>query len=97
MLNNLGKVLHYDKVNIKDIASWKNDIIKFNKTSLKDAGLMFERYSNQKIIFDTYELSQLKISGKFSTSHFKNFLESIELIYSLKIIKEGNLIKVSKY
>ncbi len=96
-LNNLGKILNNDKINIKDIASWKNDIIKFDKTSLKEAALIFKRYSNQDIEFEDYEVSQLKISGKFSTLHYESFLEAIELIYPIKIKKEGNLIKIVKY
>lgn len=96
-LDNLGKILNNDKINIKDIANWKNDIIKFDKTSLKEAALIFKRYSNQDIEFEDYEVSQLKISGKFSTLHYESFLEAIELIYPIKIKKEGNLIKIVKY
>ena len=95
-LNNLGIVLNYSDIDIKEIASWKNDIIKFDKTTLKTAVNILERYTNQKIEFESYELSQLKISGKFSTLHYKSFLEAIELIYPIKSQKEGDLIKIVK-
>ena len=89
-------VIKSSDIDIKEIASWKNDIIKFDKTTLKTAVNILERYTNQKIEFESYELSQLKISGKFSTLHYKSFLEAIELIYPIKSQKEGDLIKIVK-
>ncbi|NQY24307.1 MAG: FecR domain-containing protein [Campylobacteraceae bacterium] len=95
-INNEGKVLNYGNIDIKKIASWKNDIIVFDKMTLADASLIFERYSNQKMNFSTYELSQLKISGKFSTLHYDSFLEAISLIYPIKYTKNASLINISK-
>lgn len=96
-LNNLGEVLNHVKIDVNEIASWKNDLIIFNKTTLKDAINIFERYSNNKIEFENDKLAQLKISGKFSTLHFDSFLQSIELIYPVKVKKEeNNIVKVGK-
>jgi len=95
-INNDGQVLNYGNIDIKKIASWKNDIIVFDKMTLADASLIFERYSKQKMNFDSYELSQLKISGKFSTLHYDSFLEAISLIYPIKYTKNAALIKISK-
>ncbi|MBL3519561.1 FecR domain-containing protein [Arcobacter lanthieri] len=92
--NNEEKRFIKNDVNIKEIASWKNDEIYFNKTSLKDASFMFERYSNNKMIFEDEKSSQLKISGKFSTLHYDSFLKSIEMIYPVKIKKDGNTVRV---
>ncbi|MFV7790803.1 FecR family protein [Aliarcobacter lanthieri] len=92
--NNEEKRFIKNDVNIKEIASWKNDEIYFNKTSLKDASFMFERYSNNKMIFEDEKSSQLKISGKFSTLHYDSFLKSIEMIYPVKIKKDGNTVIV---
>ncbi|RBQ31174.1 siderophore-interacting protein [Arcobacter sp. FW59] len=95
-LNNHEKRFTQNEVNIKEIASWKNDEIYFNKTSLKDASLMFGRYSNNKMLFDDEKSANLKISGKFSTLHYDNFLKSIQMIYPVKIKKDGNIVKVGK-
>ena len=95
-LDNLGKVLNYGNIDIQKIASWKNDIIVFDKMTLLEASSIFERYSNKKMNFQTYDLSQLKISGKFSTLHYDSFLEAIELIYPIKFTKNKNLIQIVK-
>ncbi len=71
-------------------------MIAFNKTNLKDASIMFQRYSNNKMIFEDKKLSELKISGKFSTLNYDNFLKSIEMIYPIKIVKDGNIVKVGR-
>lgn len=95
-LNSLGKVLNQGKIKLENIATWKNDILHFEKTTLAQASKIFQRYSNQKLEFETYELSQLKISGKFLTSHYQGFLDSIELIYPVKIQKNKDSIKIIK-
>lgn len=95
-VNEEGKVLTHGNVDIKKIASWKNDMIIFNKMTLLDASSIFERYCNKKMSFESYELSQLKISGKFSTLHYDSFLEAIELIYPIKYNRNGNLIQITK-
>lgn len=96
LLSKKGKVLNYSKINSDTIANWKNDIIQFKETSLKDAVVMFSRYSDQKIQFDNYDIQNLKISGKFNTSQYESFLESIQLIYPIKIEKKGKITIISK-
>ncbi|WP_323589722.1 FecR family protein [Aliarcobacter butzleri] len=96
ILDNEEKVYIQEIIDTNEIATWKNDLIKFNKTSLEDASSMFERYSNNKMIFEDEKSSKLKISGKFSTLHYDSFLKSIEMIYPVKIIKDGNIIRISK-
>lgn len=93
-LNNKGKILNYGKVDVKKIASWENDLLEFDKTTLKDAIKLFQRYTDTQVKFQNYELSQLTISGKFSTKQFESFLESIALIYPIKVIKNNNLINI---
>jgi transmembrane sensor len=95
-LNNQGAILNHGKIDTSEIAIWKKDIIKFNRTTLKDASSMFERYTNNKMIFGNDKLSELKISGKFLTLHYDSFLESIKLIYPIKVRKQGDVVKIQK-
>lgn len=95
-VNNTGKVLNHRMLDSAEIAPWRDDMIFFNKTSLKDASALFERYSETKMLFETDTLATLRVSGKFSTLRFDNFITSIELLYPIKAIKEGNVIKIVK-
>ena len=93
-VNDQGKILKHNKINLEYIATWKKDIIAFNKTTLQEAFGLFTQYSTQKVEFETQELALLTVSGKFSTLHYDSFLESIKLIYPLRILQEQNTIKV---
>ncbi|RXJ91793.1 siderophore-interacting protein [Arcobacter sp. CECT 8983] len=95
-LDNKGNILDFKKTNLSQIASWKNDLIYFENHTLKDAVSFFQRYINKKVEFDSYELSQQKISGKFSTKNFDGFIDSIKLLYSLKIEEKEKILKISK-
>jgi len=95
-LSNLGEIIKYEKIDLDNIATWKKDIIEFNKTTLKEAFDLFTRYTNQKVEFETQELSLLKVSGKFSTLHYDSFLESVELIYPIKILQHEDTIQIIK-
>lgn len=95
-LDDKGKVRKNNKINIDNIATWKEDYINFNKNTLTEAFKSFQRYSNQAGSFENYEISQYKITGKFSTKHYEGFLNSIELLYPVKVVKEGNSIKIVK-
>lgn len=95
-LDNKGNILDFSRADLTQIASWKNDFIYLENNSLKDATSFFQRYVNKKVEFDSYEISQLKISGKFSTKHFDDFLDSIKLLYSLKIEEKEEVLKISK-
>jgi transmembrane sensor len=92
--NEAGKVLNYGQINTQKIADWKEDALFFEKTTLKDAAAQFAYYTNQKMTFESDELSLLKLSGKFSTTHFHGFVEAMETIYGLKAKKENEGIRI---
>lgn len=93
-LDEAGKVLGSQKVNILNIAKWKEDLLLFENTSLKDTLNEFARYNDFKIVFEDYEISQIKISGIFNIKRMDSFLDSLPEIYPLKIKKENKTIKL---
>lgn len=91
-----GKVLGSKKINIQNIAKWKENLLQFENISLKEALDEFARYNNLNIVFDDYEISQIKISGIFNIKKVNSFLDSLPEIYPLKIKKQNNTIKILK-
>ena len=94
-LDNKGKNLKLKKVNIVDIAKWKDDLIRFDKTTLKEAFKEFARYTDKKILLKDYRVSNFKISGIFSIKDLNKFINSLSEIYDLNIIKKQNEIILS--
>jgi len=92
--NETGKVLNYGQINTQKIADWKEDALFFDKITLRDAAAQFAYYANQKVSFESDAIALLKISGKFSTTHFQGFVEAMETIYGLKAKKENEGIKL---
>ena len=93
-LNEEGKVLMIKGVDITNIATWKNDLIKFENISLKEALEEFARYNDKNIILEDYKVSQFKISGIFSIKNLDKFIVALPEIYPLKIKKEKDSIKI---
>lgn len=91
-LSSVGEMVRLGQVDVQKIADWKNDTLFFDKTTLRDAAAQFEYYTGKKIVFGAEGLSHLPLSGKFSTTHFKGFLDAIEVIYPLKARREGDTV-----
>ena len=96
VLNEEGKVLKIQKINTEDIALWKENLLRFNKRTLKNALEDFSRYDDTKVIIKDYESANLRISGEFSTKELIKFYEALPFIYPVKITKEKNIINISK-
>jgi transmembrane sensor len=94
-LNNKGKNLKLGNININNIAKWKEDLLKFDNITLKDAFKEFKRYTDRKIILKDYEVENFRISGIFSIKDIDKFINSLGEIYDLNIVKNKNEIQLS--
>lgn len=92
--NESGKMLYYGKINTQKIADWKENTLLFDKTTLKDATAQFAYYTNQTVTFDNDAIASLKLSGKFHTTHFQGFIQSLEAMYGLKVRYEKENIHI---
>lgn len=88
-----GKINSFGKVDIDEIASWKEGKLIFNKSSLKDAFDTFSRYHKMDIKLDA-SLHDSLFSGSFKTNELDKFLNAIEKVYSLQIKKYNNQITI---
>ena len=92
--NDMGKMLYYGQINSQKIATWKEDVLFFDATTLKDATAEFAYYTDQNVTFENDTIALLKLTGTFQTTHFQGFIEAIEMIYGLKVKKENEGIKL---
>lgn len=97
-----GKHLSFDKqssfivlkdIDIRNIASWKDGILFFQDNSLKSAINEFKRYHDINIFIDK-SVQNYTISGSFKIDEFDKFLFALSKIYSLKVDKRDNFIRI---
>lgn len=93
-IDNNGKVLKIGKTIIKDIASWKNDLLIFNKTPLNQAMKSFKRYNQNSTTYENSYLSHLEITGSFNIKEFNKFIHALHIIYPITIIQKGKDIQI---
>jgi len=67
------------------IATWKNEKLIFEQTSLKDVVNEFSKYLDYEIKIDLLKNDNYPISGEFSVYEFDKFLEFLPLIHPIKI------------
>lgn len=65
--------------------SWRQGLIHFDGTTLKEAAKEFNRYNKVKIIFTDEDIADLKISGQFESDNYDAFLRLLSNGYGLKI------------
>ena len=95
-LNKWGEVLNLSKTSIKNIALWIENKINFDNTKIKDAIKEFSRYTNLNIHINNEEISNLLITGKFSTTQTNKFFEALSSIYPISIENTKNEIILKK-
>lgn len=92
--NDAGKMLYYGQINPQKIADWRDNVLFFDATTLKDAATEFAYYTDQNVTFENDTVALLKLSGTFQTTHFQGFVEAMETIYGLKAKHEKEGIKL---
>jgi len=93
-VNRKGKIKFFNKVKISDIASWRDLRLIFNNNSLQEAFDDFSRYNDFELE-SNIDLTSISFSGVFEEYDMDNFLNVLENIYSLQIIKQNNKIILS--
>jgi len=80
-------------VDVAQNTSWRNGLIVFEKTSLRDAVKEVNRYRNRQIIIGSDSLVELKVSGVFHIDNFGDavgdrFIESLIASFPIRIERE---------
>lgn len=69
------------KVDIELFLEWKDGIIRFENTSLKEAVEKLERWFNVKITFENEDASKCRFTGKFNKESLEVILKSLSKIH----------------
>jgi transmembrane sensor len=94
-LNKYGKISSIKKIPLNKIAIWEDDNIVFDDTPLIDAINKFLKYTSKKVELDK-QIYNIKVTGNFKTHELVNFINSLTLIYPIKIEKKDSILYLHK-
>ncbi len=76
--------------------SWKTNILIFDKTPLDSVIKTLENNYHIQFILDQPELSDLKLSARFSTNNIDEVIEMLKGTFNISIQKKDNQFRISK-
>lgn len=94
-LNEYGKISNLTKIHKNEIAPWEDDNIVFNDTPLTKAINEFLKYTSKKVEIDK-RIQYIEVTGKFKTNELKRFINSLTLVYPLKVEKKDETLYLLK-
>jgi transmembrane sensor len=81
---------------IEHIASWKEEQMFFDQTSVQEISMMLENTYGLKLIIEDREILEQKISGSVPNRNIDSFLIGLAEVLNLKISREDNFIYLKK-
>ncbi|HVY35307.1 MAG TPA: FecR domain-containing protein [Caulobacteraceae bacterium] len=75
---------------------WRQGMISFEASTLRDAALQFSRYSDTRIEIDDPVVADKTISGLFSATNPAGFARAVALSLNLNTRTEGDTIRLSR-
>jgi transmembrane sensor len=79
-----------DLPRIDAITAWRRGEVVLEKTPLTDAVAEMNRYQDERLIIDSSEVGNLRISGIYHTGDSDGFAETVARLYRLRISRKGN-------
>jgi transmembrane sensor len=79
-----------DMPHIDVITAWRRGEVILDKTPLDEAVAEMNRYEDEKLVIDSRQVGQLRISGIYHTGDSAGFAEAIAKLYHLRIERNGH-------
>jgi ferric-dicitrate binding protein FerR (iron transport regulator) len=84
------------KVNPQVYTSWKNKILLFDNTPLKEVALNLEETYGLEVQLSDASLSEMKVSGSTPIDNLDVFFAGLSKTFDLQITKEKNRVVIRK-
>lgn len=81
---------------LKDELAWRNGVLVFHRTRMAAAVATFNRYNRSQIVVDDPVIANLEIGGTFPTTDVDGFAEVSRDVLHLRVVKDGNTIRISR-
>jgi transmembrane sensor len=96
VLSEGNKQLQKEVVDAEKLASWKDNRLTFENTSLNDVIKMIEENYGYKVIVSDPSLLDKKITGTISSENQDVLFKALQVIFNVNLQLSGNTITISK-
>jgi ferric-dicitrate binding protein FerR (iron transport regulator) len=76
--------------------SWRNNMLEFNSTSLKEIANLIEDNYGYQVVFRDQQLAERKFTGSSSSDDLQELTQKLSKLFDLKITQEGNVITIDR-
>jgi transmembrane sensor len=81
---------------LADELAWQRGVLVFRQTRLADAVNEVNRYSRIKLVIDDPAVAGTTIGGEFDSNSLDGFLQAMQTVLRLRVVREGNEILISR-
>lgn len=75
--------------NVADAVAWRDRVLVFQGTSIRDIAAEYNRYNTAKIVVDDAEIQSLQMSGTYSADRPQNLVRYLEEVFPVTVVREG--------
>lgn len=75
--------------------AWRNGVLVFERKTLADAAVEFNRYNKKKLHVDAALQGEIRISGSFDANNVEAFARLLRRAYGLDVAADGDMLVIS--
>jgi transmembrane sensor len=80
---------------IRNRLAWREGVLKFDQTTLRDAAAQFNRYNVKKLVVSDDDTAAIRIGGSFHVNNVEGFSRLLESAYGLRVENRNEEIVLS--
>lgn len=92
-----GSLLPTEKIDADNANAWIRKRLNFKHTPLSEVAMELERHHPVHFVFKDVRIGKQTISGNFDNQDLNSFLESIEQIYPINIVRKKQTLELSSH
>lgn len=89
-------VTRKDPQRLADELAWRQGMLVLRNAKLSDVVQEFNRYNTTKLVITDPSVAEERISVHARTTDYEDFLQLAEVVFKLKVNREGNVIRISR-
>jgi transmembrane sensor len=95
-VSKVSKVVQRRTVNTNEYLSWRNNVLEFNGTALREIANLIEDVYGYRVVFADETLAERKFTGSSSSDSLYELTQKLSKVFELKITQEENVIMIDR-